>query len=67
MTTRRRALVLTAEAARHPFRRTLPPHVFKPIADAPARREWWRITGRDWRDFFTAYCASFVAVAVFIS
>jgi hypothetical protein len=67
MRTKQRALVLTDESARHPFRRSMPPHVFRPIAAEPEGREWWRITGRDWRDFFTAYCASFVAVAVFIS
>ena len=66
MRTKRRALVLATESARHPFRRSLPPHVFIPIADEPEphRRRWFTI--RDWRDFFTAYCATFVAVTAFI-
>ena len=67
MRTRRRALVLADESARHPFRRSLPPHVLKGGAAFPARRNRWRITGRDSRDFLAAYCASFAAVTVFIS
>jgi len=69
MQTRRRALVLTDEAARHPFRRSLPPHVRQPIADEPEPARGWfgRLTTGDYRDFFTTYCAAFAAVTVFIT
>jgi len=69
MQTRRRALVLTDEAARHPFRRSLPPHVRRPIVDEaqPARGWFRRLTGGDYRDFFTTYAAAFAAVTVFIT
>ncbi|SFG41726.1 hypothetical protein SAMN05518801_12419 [Novosphingobium sp. CF614] len=70
----RRALVLTQEGAGHPFRRSLPPHVFtQPLgidmeaeANARAARRWWA-SGGDWRGFLAAYCASFVAVSIFIA
>ena len=61
----RRALVLTDETARHPFLRSLPPHVRRIEPDEePARR--WRFTLADVRHFAAAYCASFVAVTVFL-
>ena len=63
----RRALVLTDETARHPFLASLPPwvrEVAEPVA-LPGRER--RISGRDWRDFLTAYCASFVAVMIFLA
>ncbi|MCT2400560.1 hypothetical protein [Novosphingobium mangrovi (ex Huang et al. 2023)] len=70
----RRALVLTHEAAGHPFRQSLPQHVFtEPLGidveaeeNAQAARRW-RMTGGDWRGFLAAYCASFVAVSIFIA
>lgn len=70
----RRTLVLTSESARHPFRRTLSPRVFVAALPAdveaaenePARRVW-RLSGADWRGFLSAYCASLVAIAVFIA
>jgi len=65
-TMKRRALVLTDESAGHPFLRSLPPHVRRGEEAQPARAAW-RLTGRDWRDFLGAYCASFVAVTAFIS
>jgi hypothetical protein len=46
-----RRLVLTNEAARHPFRRTLPP----PMATAPARDE-----DGDIRLFFLSFAAFFI-------
>lgn len=64
---KRRTLVVTDEAARHPFLASLPPHVRRGTEPLPARRRGWRISGRDWRDFLTAYCASFCAVMVFIA
>jgi hypothetical protein len=66
----RRYLVLTDESARHPFRASLPPHVREPLTDlaepeAPARN--WRLSRRDWRQFFNTWCAGFAAVTMFIS
>ncbi|WP_231568304.1 hypothetical protein [Novosphingobium malaysiense] len=70
----RRSLVLSQESAGHPFRRSLPAHVFtEPLGidaeeDENARAaERWRMAGGDWRGFLTAYCASFVAIIVFIA
>ena len=64
----RRYLVLTDESARHPFRASLPPHVRAPLCDdAPVEARSWRLSRRDWRDFFGTWCAGFVAVTTFIS
>ena len=58
---RRRALVLVDESARHPFLASLPPHVrcSEPPTPAPDRASWWR-------EFLMAYCACFLAVFSFI-
>lgn len=66
----RRALVLADESARHPFRRSLPPHVFhvdEGLAPEPEQpRSFLRLTARDAREFLMAYCACFLAVTAFI-
>ena len=62
----RRALVLTDEVARHPFRATLPPHVRSNEYEAPAE-VLWRLTRDDVRGFATTYFAAFAAVLVFIA
>ena len=67
MTMKRRALVLADETARHPFLRSLPPHVRKPVAEPTDWRARFRVTASDWRSFFTTYCAGFVIVSVFIA
>ena len=64
----RRTVVLTDEAARHPFLASLPPHVRFVAAegeekDEDARSRW---TMQDLREFLMAYCASFLAVSAFI-
>jgi hypothetical protein len=73
-TLKRRALVLTSEAAGHPFRRSLSSRVF--MAPFPAEveaaenveaRRTWHLNGGDWRGFLSAYCASLVAIVVFIA
>ena len=61
----RRALVLTDEGARHPFRASLPMHVRR-APEAARRITDWRLTGSDVRGFATAYFASFAAVLAFI-
>lgn len=66
MQTHRRALVLGDEAARHPFRQGLPPHVIQ--GGAPRPLPGGRaITLRDCREFLMAYCACFMAAIIFIS
>jgi hypothetical protein len=64
MRTKRRALVLTDESARHPFRARIPQHVRRVKRDLDVRS---LTHGPGWRDFLTAYCASFVVVALFIA
>jgi len=62
----RRSLVLTDEAARHPFRASLPPHVCHHDA-VVATRPSWIITRDDVQGFVSAYFACLAAVAVFIA
>lgn len=69
----RRSLVLTHEAARHWFRRSLPMHVFvvpehdgHDAQNGDAARTW-KLNGGDWRGFLSAYCAGFVAISLFIA
>lgn len=67
MRKQRRALVLTDESARHPFLASLPPHVRRAVPEleeVPASS--WRLSLGDLRQFMMAYCATFVAVTVFI-
>lgn len=61
----RRALVLTDETARHPFRASLPPHV-RDETISERRTTDWRLTTSDVRGFATSYLASFAAVFAFI-
>ena len=61
----RRSLVLTDEAARHPYRASLPPHV---LSGEPARRVRSKFlpTRDDVRGFATTYFATLAAALVFI-
>jgi len=63
---RRRTLVLVEEAAGHPFRRSLPPHVLAGSDPQLVPRKG-AISLKDVREFLMAYCAAFLAVSVFIS
>ena len=62
MNRKRRTLVLTNEAAHHPFRASLPPA----MAKRRKASRWQRLTRSDARDFATAFFATFVVVSVFI-
>ncbi|WP_298302702.1 hypothetical protein [uncultured Erythrobacter sp.] len=62
---KRRALVLTDEGARHPFRATLPGHVTEDLFETPTE-SLWRLTRDDVRGFASVYFAVFAAVLVFI-
>jgi hypothetical protein len=61
----RRALVLTDEGARHPFRATLPSTLRRETIPA-VRTTDWRLTASDVRGFATMYFASFACVLAFI-
>ncbi|QFT77473.1 hypothetical protein [Erythrobacter sp. THAF29] len=61
----RRNLVTTDETCRHPFRRTLPPHVKTELYDIPAEA-LWRLTTEDVRGFASVYVAATAAILVFI-
>lgn len=63
----RRALVLTDESARHPFRASLPAHVLQVETgeQQPDGRNW-PLTMSDVRGFATAYTACLIAVLAFI-
>ncbi len=61
--TKRRALVLTTESARHWFRMSLPPHVF--YTEEPRRAGIWLISRKDWRDVLTTYAAAVVCIATY--
>lgn len=71
--TSRRALVLTDDAARHWFRRTLPLHVRAGSLDDDVQEDnalaklRWNMMGGNWQGFLQAYCASFVAIWIFIA
>jgi hypothetical protein len=62
---KRRALVLTNESARHPFRASLPAYVTR-VDKAEAPASFWRLTKDDVRGFASVYFATFAAVLVFI-
>lgn len=63
----RRCLVLTDEAARHPFRASLPPHVCSLKEKSEEEVASWRVTLADVRGFASAYVACVVAAIAFIA
>ncbi len=63
----RRALVLSDEGARHPFRVSLPAASRRSAPDQSGRSPDWRLTASDVRGFATVYFASFAAVLAFIA
>ncbi|AKM06839.1 hypothetical protein [Pelagerythrobacter marensis] len=62
----RRYLVLTDESARHPFRASLPPHVFRLEGHSETETARWRMSLADVRGFASAYVACVVAAIAFI-
>jgi hypothetical protein len=63
----RRALVLTDESARHPFRACLPRQSRELRIEAAEPRVPWRMQlWGDVRGFAQAYCASLAAITAFI-
>ena len=66
MTRKRRSLVLTDEAARHPFRASLPPRAGQQD-DLPANRMQFLPMREDIRGFATTYFATLAAALVFLA
>jgi hypothetical protein len=65
----RRALVLTDESARHPFRASLPMS-WRRLHEAESRRSWrlnFGLDAGDVRQFASVYSAFFIATSVFIA
>jgi hypothetical protein len=65
----RRALVLTDESARHPFRAILPISSRR-VGEVENRRSWrlnFGLDAGDLRHFASAYAACFVATSAFIA
>lgn len=63
----KRALVLTNEGARHPFRARLPQHVFAAVLkSAPVKREP-RPDDQDWKLFLLSFAAFFTVAYTFIA
>lgn len=62
----RRALVLTDDSARHPFRASLPAHVREPLPDGPEPFAPL-LSYADLRGFMRAYSACVLAVVTFIA
>ncbi len=62
---RNRALALTTESARHPFRRSLPRHVLQP-ADVKGKAADPASDDSDWKLFVLSFSAFFTAFYSFI-
>ncbi|HNW17875.1 MAG TPA: hypothetical protein PKK17_05130 [Sphingorhabdus lacus] len=60
----KRKLVCRNEAARHPFRRMLPPPVLDATLAMPQPSRWWR--KEDTHLFMLSFSAFFVAISSFI-
>ena len=60
---KRRALVLTSESARHPFRRTLPPHVLRPLPEPDTPHQG---KSEDVKLFMNSFAAFFVMTFSFV-
>ena len=62
----RRALVLTSEAARHPFRQRMPQHVFTDTAQPARPRRDAGADDKDWKLFLLSFAAFFTVAYTFI-
>jgi hypothetical protein len=61
----KRKLVCRNEAARHPFRRMLPPPTLDAALALPQKASWWR--KEDTHLFVLSFSAFFVAISSFIA
>jgi hypothetical protein len=62
----RRVLVLTHEAARHPFRQRLPRHLFEQDGSGEPPRRVVKSDDQDWKLFVLSFCAFFTVAYTFI-
>lgn len=62
----RRALVLTHEQARHPFRRRLPRHVFLPAPEKAESPPAADAEDQDWKLFVLSFAAFFTVAYTFL-
>jgi hypothetical protein len=62
----RHALVLTNEAARHPFRQRMPRHVLAEAAQSNRSRRATRSDDKDWKLFLLSFAAFFTVAYTFI-
>ncbi|MCW2366964.1 hypothetical protein M2341_002411 [Sphingobium sp. B7D2B] len=62
----RGAPVLTHEEARHPFRQSLPRHVFRPAPDATSQARSAPDEDKDWKLFVLSFAAFFTVAYTFI-
>ena len=62
----RRALVLTNEAARHPFRQRMPRHVLRETVEQDAKRRDPQADDQDWKLFLLSFAAFFTVAYTFI-
>ncbi len=67
--TMRRSLVLTNEAARHPFRMSLPRNIFRvaPENEDDARKAYRHSDDNDWKLFLLSFTAFFTVAYSFIA
>ncbi len=63
----RRTLVLTSENARHPFRQSLPRHVFAVVAEAAKTPRAPDADDQDWKLFVLSFVAFFTVAYTFIA
>jgi hypothetical protein len=63
----KRALVLTHEAARHPFRQSLPRHVFRVTPDSAPQARQAPEDDKDWKLFALSFAAFFTVAYSFIA
>lgn len=64
---RTRPLVLTTESARHPFRQSLPRHVFRIVETTTAPAKRMVDDDGDWKLFVLSFGAFFTAFYSFIA
>lgn len=63
----KRPLVLTHEQARHPFRQSLPRHVFAPRVETAQPAPMARSDDEDWKLFVLSFAAFFTVAYTFIA
>jgi len=60
-------LILTHDAARHPFRQSLPPHIFAQAPVSASARKPSDADDKDWKLFLLSFAAFFTVAYSFIA